>query len=298
MMPRQSADFLDISYGYESMQLRGWPSEGGIKTAQWIAAHAVQPPDHIAYPELTRHLLVLLLSPNSRQVLKFAGQEFDGVGQEDTFFLLPAGIASEFAWESEDRVIFLDFEPAILHDIAAQTNCLNSERLEIKPLVWGQDEQITRFAQCFLHEIVTGGMGEHLYRDSLFTSFAIHLLRRYCTQPAKLPASKGGLSKKRLRQTLEIIHESLDQPLSLATMAAAVGLDVYYFSRLFRQSMGISPYQYVLQQRLEKAKQLLKQSNMSITNIALECGFNTSSQLSRHFRKIVGMSPQKYRQKV
>ncbi len=297
-MSRQSAQFLEISNGYEAFQQKKWSSDGLIHTEHWMVGHAIQPHDHIAYPELSRHLLVLLLQPNYRQMIRFAGQEFNGAGQTNTFFLLPTDIGAEFSWESEDRVIFFDISPNALRQMAVQTDCLDPDHIELMPLVWAQDDQIARFSQCFFHEIHTGGPGEHLYRESLFTGLAIHLLRRYCTQPVKLPAYDGGLSKQRLRRALAVIHDSLDQSLSLATIAAEVGLDRYYFSRLFRQSMGVSPYQYVLQQRVEKAKQLLQNSDRSIAEISMDCGFANPSHLARHFRKVIGVSPKAYRQQA
>lgn len=289
---------LDVDCGYDVLALKNWPSDGKICIDGWTVSHAVQAPDEVAYSELSHHLLVFSLPSSDRQVIQFAGQEYDGPWQKNTGFLLPAEMPSAFAWENQDEVIFFDIRPDVLRRVAAQTECLDADKVELMPQLCFQDEQITRFAWSFWHEICTGGWDDRLYCESLLTSFAIHLLRHYCTFPAKLRHESRGLSAPRLRRALETIHASLDQSLRLETVAAELGLNVYYFSRLFRQSMGISPYQYVLQQRIDKAKRLLKNAELSIAEVAMDCGFSSPSHLARHFRRATGMSPKTYRQQL
>ena len=72
-------------------------------------------------------------------------------------------------------------------------------------------------------------------------------------------------------------------------------LSQFHFSRLFKQSLGLSPYQYLIEQRIERAKQLLKETNQSILDIALNCGYNSHSHLSKQFRQVTGMTPKAYR---
>ena len=67
-----------------------------------------------------------------------------------------------------------------------------------------------------------------------------------------------------------------------------------YFCRFFHKEIGCSPYQYIIQQRVEKAKYLLKRRELSISEIAQQCGFNSHSQLDRHFRKLMGVTPKEY----
>lgn len=91
------------------------------------------------------------------------------------------------------------------------------------------------------------------------------------------------------------INEYLDRDIKLTDLAELVGISQFHFSRLFKQSMSIAPHQYLLQQRIEKAKQLLKQTKLSVVEISLQCGFNSHSHLTKQFRQHTGMTPKVYR---
>jgi AraC family transcriptional regulator len=82
-------------------------------------------------------------------------------------------------------------------------------------------------------------------------------------------------------------------------MARVMNMNSSYFCRAFQQEIGISPHQFILQLRIEKAKELLKKSpQISILDIALSCGFSSQSVLNKHFRKFVGTTPTQYRKEL
>lgn len=273
-------------------------SQQSVYSDNLIVVHAVMPPGEFEQPHLTHHCLVLHLSHSPHHLIRIDGRERGGVRGAGNFLLKPPLCPAFYAWETTDEVMAFLLTPELLKHTADQTECLNPDQIELRPVLIGQDPQIEQFAHAFHHEMKTGGLGGRLYTESLANCFVVHLLRHYCTTPAKLRTDKGGLSQQRLRRALEVIHASLDQPLRLETIADELGLDMYHFSRMFRQSMGVSPYQYVLRQRIEKAKELLKNDELSITDIALECGLANPSHLARHFRKFVGVSPRVFRRQA
>ena len=106
--------------------------------------------------------------------------------------------------------------------------------------------------------------------------------------------SNNSLSPENLRLILRYINENLERELTLTDMAAVLSLSACHFARKFKQAMGIAPYQYLIQQRVERAKHLLKQRQKAIADITLECGFSSQSQLTQHFRKLTGITPKAY----
>lgn len=260
-----------------------------------LVRHDIEPPDDVETPGVTHNMLMMVLNKGSRQVTQFSGSQYDGPQQPGNFWLLPAGESAFFHWESTDDAMCFMTEPQFLQKTALENDCLNFGELELKPILMGMDPQLHALALHFKQEMQNNALGGQMYSESLANVFAIHLLRNYCTTTPVLRTYAGGLSTKRLQQTISYIQAHLHEKLSLDAIAAELNLSVYYFCELFTQSMGIPPYKYVLQQRVERAKQLLKQSQKPLADIALDCGFASQSHLNRHFHKLTGVTPKKYR---
>lgn len=109
------------------------------------------------------------------------------------------------------------------------------------------------------------------------------------------PISKGGLTSIKLTRVIEAIEDDLATNLSLAQLAELVDLSVPHFCRAFRQVVGCPPHTFILQRRIERATDFLRCTSQSVTDIALSCGFSSSSHFSNAFRRALGISPIEYR---
>jgi AraC-like DNA-binding protein len=107
--------------------------------------------------------------------------------------------------------------------------------------------------------------------------------------------ARGGLPPRVLRRIREYIDGNIDQRISVELLAGLANLSICYFVRAFKQSMGVTPHDYLIRQRVERTKQLLSDSDMPLSEIALVAGFADQSHFSRRFRQHVGMSPRDYR---
>jgi len=109
---------------------------------------------------------------------------------------------------------------------------------------------------------------------------------------------RGGLAPARLRRIKELVHTKMEDELTLHEMAESVGLTMAHFSQMFRKSTGESPHQFVLRQRVERAKEMLRAGEARVLDVAIACGFKTQQHFARVFRRICGASPTEYRYEV
>jgi RpiB/LacA/LacB family sugar-phosphate isomerase len=106
----------------------------------------------------------------------------------------------------------------------------------------------------------------------------------------------GGLPPRRLQRVFAHIRENVARGLSVNDLAQVVGMSQYYFSKLFKMSTGITPHQYVMRQRVERAQEHLRESRMALAEIATQVGFETQSHFTSVFRRLVGATPKRYRE--
>ncbi|BDA74058.1 hypothetical protein CAL7716_082240 [Calothrix sp. PCC 7716] len=134
-----------------------------------------------------------------------------------------------------------------------------------------------------------------LYVESLTQVLVIHLLRHYSTKAQIISSNNKTLTGAQLQQALDYIHTHLDEDLSLVQIAEVVNISPTYFASLFKITTGNSPHQYVIQQRVERAKMLLSKTDLAISDIALQVGFSSQSHLTQQFKRFTGMTPKQVR---
>lgn len=207
--------------------------------------------------------------------------------------VVPANVLNSAYWNTEYEFITLSFESTTF--TRHTFDLTNSANVEFIPNFSHPDLLIHSIGFALKSELEFGGVGSRLYVDSLTAALMIHLLRHYSNQKS-IDQNHSGLSRKQLQQVTAYIHQHISQNISLAELAAIVQISPSYFSSLFKQSTGLAPHQYVIQCRIDRAKQLLQQGNLSIAEVAHNLGFTHQSHLSRHFKRLVGVTPKAFLQ--
>jgi AraC family transcriptional regulator len=248
----------------------------------------------LLYP--TEHVICLSLAPRPVRLLQIQGDKsYTGLYGKGDFSITPAAAPVFARWDSDDHLLQIRIDSRFMAQVATEALAMNPDRLEVIPTFRTRDPQLEAIAMLILTELKQENLGSRLYIDSLANVLAVRLLRQYSSSKAHLSVYEGGLPQRQLQQILEYIYAHLDRDIKLADLAGSIGMSQFHFCHLFKQAIGTSPYQYLLQQRVERAKQLLKQSDRSIVEIALECGFNSHSHLSKTFRQFTSMTPKTYR---
>ena len=161
---------------------------------------------------------------------------------------------------------------------------------------WGvQDRQIEYILRALEADLDAESPAGKLFGQSLINALAVHLQRQYSVTPPKTMNLRGGLPSARLKRVKEYIEANLDQDVALSQLAATAGMSPHYFAELFKQSVGVSPHQYLLRRRIERARQFLHDSNMRILEAGVRSGFSDQSHFTKIFRRMVGVTPTEYR---
>jgi AraC-like DNA-binding protein len=114
-------------------------------------------------------------------------------------------------------------------------------------------------------------------------------------KPAPAPQAHGGLSAGAMRRIREYMDVHLAESIDLSMLAGVAGLSVHHFARQFKQSIGVTPHHYLTQKRVERAQEMLAQTDLSLSEIAYAAGFSDQSHLARHFRHMLGTTPREFR---
>ena len=169
-----------------------------------------------------------------------------------------------------------------------------SGSLEIPHCGAAEDPLLEQLCLGLLREVQQNRTPARLYVDAVAELLAAHLVRRHSAQGGAAREATGGLPARRLRLVLAHVEEHLERDLALADLAGLTGLGPSRFSLLFRRSVGLSPYQYLLVRRIERAKSLLRAGRLSVGEVALRVGFCDQSQFTRQFKSHVGLTPKAY----
>ena len=197
-------------------------------------------------------------------------------------------------FDKEVDLLVMRFAPAFIGRVAEE-NGLNADTVELRPSVDRRDAAVKHIGLAMLAEMEAGGASGRVYGDALATALATHLLRNHGTSQQVAADRGGGLPRSALRRVTDFVDDNLPMDLGLSEMAGVANLSRYHFSRQFKRSTGLSPHQYVIQRRVERARELLSGTDLPVSDVASAVGFTHQSHLARHVRRHLGVAPSSLR---
>lgn len=261
--------------------------------------------EEISVPALSNHVVVLHLGPPVEVEQRAGGRlsrQLVGTGGSA---VVPAGVASEWRWgergEGRADSLHLYLAPALIRE-AAEDVGVNPDSVEIVGSLGSRDLQIDRIGRSLLPELEAEDLlGGGLFATALTRALAIHLLREHSSLGRSVwhtrgRALEGGLGKRSLKRATDHIGDNLSGDLTLAAIARAANTSPFHFSRQFKESTGLSPHQYVIRERVEKARELLTDTDLPLHEVAEASGFAHQSHMGRHLKRLLGVSPTHLRQ--
>lgn len=242
------------------------------------------------------HVIGIALGGKLKNNFPVTGGRRDVSYRHGESLLCPAGLSHTAYEPREMDLLMVYIEPGFVERVARDT--VAGGRVEIVPQLKLEDDFISDISRYLLREAEASGESGVLYAESLMTALAAHLVKNYSAARMLPSQSKGGLAKHKLRLVVEFINEHLSENLSLNTLAALCDLSVVHFAKAFKQSTGLAPHAFVNLRRIERAKELLQKSDLTVTEIAATLGFTDHSHLAKVFRRCVGSSPTVYQSEI
>lgn len=260
----------------------------GIQLAAWFNKH-----DTVTVKS-NHHTLSLYVADGYESYHKTASGWKNG-GGPDRFCLMPE--QSESSWDIRDDLSFVHLycTDEHLRGIGEQIWDKSPASIALDEKTFASDPKIAMLYRQFLLGCDWQQAANQLTLSTASTLLLTHLIQHYSSVQWKLPIVTGGLSPFVLKTVVEYIDSHLSQPLTLAELAAVASLSEYHFARMFRQSMKMAPHQYVMHQRMEKAKALVQFTQQPLTDIAMVCGFSSASHFSNRFKATTGRTPSQLR---
>ena len=242
---------------------------------------------------MQEYYLMVKLNPASRARRVLDGIACQEAQQRGSTAYVPNGCSHRVQYDGQlGSLHLMTLQPALVESVALE---LNIPRINIPPhYANAKNDFILNSTELIHAELQQGNPHGHIFAETFARTLAVHLLTGF-SRSAPTDAGKLSISQAKIKRIHEYIQENMVDPIALADLANQAGLSEYHFCRVFKKATQLSPYQYLLRQRIQQACTHLERDRLSVQEIAFACGFGDAVQFSRHFRKIIGMTPTAYR---
>ena len=286
----------DLSVLYPQSVLR---SSDGIGWQNVRAVHFRHTSKEAVIPASDDHCIVKNLGESFFAGVYRGKRRFEGEVLSGESAIIPAGSSWVCQAENSDSLdlLLLYLRPLFVRSAAGELNFLHTE-IGLTPQIGFKDKNICHVAMSLLHELNEANVVGRLYADSLAPGLAIQLVRRYSSLQ-DVHVGHGGMAPHKLRQAVALIDHHLSDEeegrVALRAVARAVRMSYFHFSRAFKQSMGMTATNYIAERRIERAKKMLEETELPISEIALRSGFSSQSHFTTAFRRLAGATPKAFR---
>ena len=242
--------------------------------------------------------VAVLLTGQSRILWNGDGRRLDAIARPGVAWICPAGVHESgveiIGTMPESLHIFLP--PSLVGEVALSNFEIDPAKVQLAYAGGIPDPMILQIGMMF-RGILNRPLEptDRLFLDAIQVALAAHLVGTYTSTRWQPPTRPSAMDSRRLQRVLDYIEARIAAEISLHDLAAEACLSPYHFARMFRSALGVAPHRYVVERRVEAAKEKLRLKQSSLVDIALDTGFGSQTNFTRVFRKITGLTPGQYR---
>lgn len=257
-------------------------------TGRWY-----NPPFEGNVPALNEHCVVAHVSGCSKSRVRIEGKTSNSVMAPGTISFVPRG---EESWRSSSEIM----EVTNIYLGAQRLQSCADEfaqgrQPELFDRVGHDDPHLFSLMMMLTREVESRDATSKLFIEHVIDLICMQLLRRHSVRLVKIPTPHGGLARWQVARVTSYVQENLASNIALIELANLVGLSRFHFCGAFKAATGYTPYQWVLHQRVRRARKLLAEPFLRIVDVAVAVGYESPSAFAAGFRRIVGMTPREFR---
>ncbi|HWA42664.1 MAG TPA: AraC family transcriptional regulator [Hypericibacter adhaerens] len=264
-----------------------------LVTAPWL-----HPEIHDDLPELSVHVIGTYYGAPSPRVWRHGRMRLEGVGRPGAFAVVPAHHGGRWDIERPAPLSYVLLSDARLQAFAEQ-NSARGGRVELLPRIGEPDPVGAHVLRALSRQAAHPDRVAGLFIEQTLDLLCGHLLRVHSSLGrVPPPVPRRGLLPWQVRRVTAYMRDRLDQEIGLNELAGLLGLSRFHFCTAFRLATGQTPHEWLSQRRIERARELLGNPSLRVTDIALTVGYNTHSAFSASFRRATGLTPSDFRRSL
>ncbi|WP_299328870.1 AraC family transcriptional regulator [Parasphingopyxis sp.] len=271
------------------------PRAADLLTLEFFEAPAARMPAEV-YDQ--HHILINLRNEPQRLENWRDGEHRDFTYRRNEIVVTPAGVESGWLWHVTSKVIVITILPNELERFAERELGMLLTDRQLKDLPQFEDADITAAAELLLDALQSRELGSEVMYESLARVFTVKLLQRYGEEAAEDIAFSKAFTARHYKRVLDFIADNYGRSITIEDMAREAGLSESHFSRLFKRTIGDSPYQFLMRYRVERAEEMVADTARPLSEIALACGFSDQAHFTRLFKQFTGETPSQRRKRI
>jgi AraC family transcriptional regulator len=242
------------------------------------------------------HLVSVQLTAGASLYQRRAGREAERRVRRGEVIVTPAGEPKTWRRRGEGELLVIAMAPRVLDGVLREVTGRAAARAQLLDNFGTHDAAIEALAFGLWRELREPMLGSTLYAEAAVRQVALHLLRRHCgAPPPEMPAVT--MPPHKLRRARAYIDAHVAEDLRVESIARSVDMSPFHFAHAFRQATGMPPHRYVVEQRIEHAKALLRDTRLPLAEVAQRVGYSSQSHFSVAFHKALQLTPSEFRRR-
>jgi len=274
-------------------------SSVGKEWSKLTVAHWRTPPQENDLPPISDHALVLVLRGSLHVSYRLdGGKRKGGWTRPGGLSFWPAGTASSWRLSDVGESIQIYIPPKVIASSGRAAFKSDISRVGLPDFPVKFDREIERYGKALLRQLYTPAATGGLYADIVSQALVVQFLRSFTSAVSARAVRDGRLNARQLRHVIDYVDAHLDEDVRLSELAHIAGVSNLHFPKAFQRSTGVSPYRFVMEQRVGRARQLLAETDDPIAQVAYAVGFSSQSHLTTVFKSLVGATPGAFRKSL